>query len=196
MDLHERGRKRFHGIRHEARDEGERQDPDRAVEPAGNADPGPEIGDADHETGDRDRHRRDQVDGAAARQAGAVDGVADRKGERAADDRRDDADLDRVVDRAHGQRIVEDRVEMHQRIGAHVEQRRDVADEHEFAERRHDQRQHRQHHDHEQIDQPERKGEPAPRPEIEAARPERLAGDRRIAAPGRAPSAADRPARR
>jgi hypothetical protein len=28
---------------------GQRQDPDGAVEPAGNPDPGPQIGDADHE---------------------------------------------------------------------------------------------------------------------------------------------------
>jgi hypothetical protein len=57
--------------------------------------------------------------------------------------------------------------EMHQRVLPHVEQAGDVADEHEFAERRDDQRERRQHHDDQQIDDARAKGEPAPRPEIE-----------------------------
>src|SRR5712672_1821685 len=107
----------------------------------------------------------------------AMNGVADRKGQRAADHRGDDADLDRVVDRSERQRVVEDAVEMHQRILTHVDQAGGVADEHEFAERRHDQGQARQDHDDQQIDDGEPEGEPAPRPEIEIARPKRLAGD-------------------
>jgi len=183
VDLQERGRQRLHRIRHEARDEGQRQDPDGAVEPAGNPDPRPEIGDADNEAGDRHRQGRYQVDRAAARHLGAVDGVADRECQRAADHRGDDSDLDRVPDRAQRQRIVEDAVEMHQRILLHVEQAGGVADEHEFAERRHDQRQTRQDHDHHEIDHAEAEGEPAPRPEIEVARPVGLAGHRGVAAP-------------
>src|SRR6202012_3781864 len=128
-------------------DEGQRQDPDRAVEPAGNPDPGPEIGNADYETGNRDRNGRYQVDAAPSRDVGAVDGVADRKGQRAADRGGDDTDLQRIVDRVDGQGIVEDAVEMHQRILPHVDQAGGVADEHELAERRHDQREARQDHD-------------------------------------------------
>ena len=90
MDLQERGRQRLDRIRHEARDERQRQNPDRAVETAGNADPCPQIGDADHEAGDRDRHGRNQIDPAPARHLGAVNGVADGKGQRAADHGGDD----------------------------------------------------------------------------------------------------------
>jgi hypothetical protein len=183
MDLQERGRQRLHRIRHEARDEGQREDPDGAVEPAGNADPGPQISDADHEARDRYRQRRYQVNAAAARHMGAVNGVADRKRQSAADHGGDDADLDRIVDRVQRQRVVEDAVEMHQRILLHVEQAGDIADEHEFAECRHDQSQTRQHHDHQQIDDPEPEGEPAPGAEIEVARPVGLAGHGGIAAP-------------
>ena len=58
----------------------------------------------------------------------------------------------------------------------HVEQRVEVLEEQELAERRDDQRQRRQHDDDEEIDEGQAEGEPAPRAEIEAARPERLAG--------------------
>ena len=54
MDLQEGGRQRLHRVGDEAGDEGERQDPDRAVESARQADPGPQIGDADDQAGDRD----------------------------------------------------------------------------------------------------------------------------------------------
>jgi hypothetical protein len=55
VNLEKRGGQRFHRVGHEARDEGECENPDRAVKPARQADPGPEIGDADDQS--RDRHR-------------------------------------------------------------------------------------------------------------------------------------------
>ena len=72
---------------------------------------------------------------------------------------------------------------MHQRILPHVEQAGGIADEHEFPERRHDQCEARQDHDHQQINNAEPEREPAPVSEIEIARPIRLAGDGGVAAP-------------
>ena len=131
VDLQERGGQRLHGVGHEARDEGEREDPDRAVKPARQSDPGPQIGDADHQARDRHRQRRDQVDAAPPGRVAAVDRVADREGEHAAEHRRDQADLHGVPDRPHGQRVVEDAVEMHQRVMPHVEQAGGARDEQE-----------------------------------------------------------------
>ena len=71
---------------------------------------------------------------------------------------------------------------MHQGILPGIEQAADVADEHELAERRDDQRERRQYDDDQEIDDTEAEGEPAPAPEIQAARAERLAGDGGVAA--------------
>ena len=113
--------------------------------------------------------------------AAAVHGVADRKGEHAAEHRRDQADLHGVPDRPHGERVVEDALEMHERVVPHVEQAGGVGDEQEAAERRDDQRQQRQHHHDQQVDERQGERQPAPGSEIETARPERLAGDGREA---------------
>ena len=94
----------------------------------------------------------------------AVDRVADRKGQNAAEQRRDEPDLHGVPDRAHRQRIVEQPLEVDQRILPHVEQALDAADEQELAEGGDDQRQRRQHHHDDQIDDGEREGEIAPAP--------------------------------
>ena len=98
----------------------------------------------------------------AARQLRAVDRVADGEGQHAADERGDEADLHRVDDRAHRQRIVEQPLEMDERVLPRVEQAGEVADEQELAERRDDQRQRRQHHDDQQVDDRQAEREIAP----------------------------------
>ena len=117
----------------------------------------------------------------------AVDRVADRERQHAADQRGDEPDLHGVADRAQRQRIVEQPLEMDERVLLHVEQALDVADEQELAEGRDDQRQRRQHHHDEEIDDREREREIAPAPELHHAGPERLAGDRDVAAPAHHP---------
>ncbi len=115
-------------------------------------------------------------------QACAMHGVADREGQHAADDRGDEADLHGVDDGAKRQRVVEQALEMHQRILPGVEQAGHRADEQEFAERGHDQRQRRQHHDDQQIDDRETEREVAPAAEVHHRRAKRLAGDGDVAA--------------
>ena len=106
----------------------------------------------------------------------AVDRVADGEGQYAADHGGDHADLHRVPDRGHRQRIVEDGVEVNPAVRLHVEHGVEVLEEQEPAEGRDHQGDRRQHHDDEQVDESQAEGEPAPRPEIEAARAEGLAG--------------------
>src|SRR3546814_13558427 len=68
---------RLDRIRHEARDEGERQDPDRAVEAARQADPRPEIGDADDEPRNGKGNGRSDVDDLAPGHIRPVAGIAE-----------------------------------------------------------------------------------------------------------------------
>src|SRR5215467_4115278 len=112
----------------------------------------------------------------------AMDGVADGEGERATENRRNDAHLDGVVDRIERKRIVEDAVEVIERVLAGVENAREITEEQEFAEGGDDQREARQYDDDKQICHSEREREPAPGPEVEAAGTKRFAGNGRKAA--------------
>src|SRR5215467_8600808 len=112
----------------------------------------------------------------------AMNGVADGEGERAAEDRRNDAHLDGVVDRIERKRIVEDAVEVIERVLAGVEYTREIAEEQEFAEGGDDQREARQYDNDEQICHSEREREPAPGSELEAAGTKGFTGNGRKAA--------------
>ncbi len=184
MNLQKRCGERLHRIRHETGDEGEHENPDRAVEAARQADPGPKIGDADHQSRDRHRQRCDEIDRAARGRVAAMDGVSDGKGDDAAHDGGHQADLHRVPDGAHGERVIEDGVEMHERVVPQIEQASGIGNEQEAAESGHDQSERGQHHDGEEIEQRQGKGEPTPRSKLDDAWAERLSGDGREAAAG------------
>ena len=104
-------------------------------------------------------------------------GVSDGKGDDAAHDGGHQADLHRVPDGAHGERVIEHSVEMHERVVPHVEQTGGIGNEQEPAESGHDQSERGQHYDGEQIEQRQGKGEPTPSSKLDDARAKRLTGN-------------------
>jgi hypothetical protein len=103
---------------------------------------------ADHETRNRDRQGRDHIDALAGRRLRPGYRVADRKREHASEHGGDQPDFHGVDDRTQHQRVREQPIVMNGAIGSEIEQRRDVADEHELTERGDDKRKRRQdHHD-------------------------------------------------
>ena len=109
--------------------------------------------------------------------------------------RRHSADDHRVHDRAAGQRVAEEIREVDERVLAHVEQTRQIRNEHELPERDDQERSVWQDHDDHQVGDAKSERREPPRSEIENLGTERLAGDGHVAPAGQDPPTAVTPMR-
>src|SRR5258706_9118452 len=177
VDLQHRGGVVAQPVRHEPRHVGDEHDPHRPV----HADVDGEIEDHDrqaqHQARKHHRQRGDVVRQPASRKLRLHHDPADHRGDQHDHRRRADGKHEAVPDRPRDIRLREDEAVG---IEREVLQRLPARHRIELLQRRPHQHQERQHDDQQEIDDEDAGGEPAPRPEIDLARPVALAGHGRV----------------